>query len=408
MQDDREQRLSRTARHAEFPRAHGRAAAVRVTRGIRAQPVIQAKAATNGTGAPTADHTPGGVHMPNLSQRNLALELVRVTEAAALAAGRWYGKGDKNAADQAAVDMMRSVLNKIDMDGTVIIGEGEKDEAPMLFCGEKIGTGSQPSVDIAVDPLDGTTLISQGRSGAVSVIAMAEKGALFDPGPCMYMEKLAVGPSVNPHMVSLLYPIERNLKAVASALNKPVGDVTVLVLDRPRHKDIIQQCRDAGARIRLISDGDVGGAIEVAKAGAPVDVLMGIGGTPEGVIAAAALKCMGGSLQGRLWPRTEEERKKALEAGYDVKQILYTDDLCAGEKVFFAATGVSDGDLLRGVRYYAGGASTNSIVMRSQSGTVRVIETQHRWTKPGVTNPTADSTDAIANQPGMPAFMLKQ
>lgn len=338
--------------------------------------------------------------MPNLSQRNLALELVRVTEAAALAAGRWYGKGDKNAADQAAVDMMRSVLNSVNMEGVVVIGEGEKDEAPMLYCGEKLGTGVEPAVDIAVDPLDGTTLISQGRSGAVSVIALAERGALFDPGPCMYMEKLAVGPQVNPHMVSLLYPIDRNLRAVGSALGKPVSDVTVLILDRPRHKEIINQCREAGARIRLISDGDVGGAIEVAKAGSPVDVLMGIGGTPEGVIAAAALKCMGGSIQGRLWPRTPEERQKAIDAGYDIRKVLYTDDLCAGERVFFAATGVSDGDLLRGVRYYAGGASTNSIVMRSQSGTVRIIETQHRWTKPGVTNPFPETADSIANQPG--------
>ncbi|BDA45813.1 Fructose-1,6-bisphosphatase class 2 [Coccomyxa sp. Obi] len=318
--------------------------------------------------------------------RNLAMELVRVTEAAALAGGSWLGKGDKNAADQAAVDMMRKVLSTVQMNGIVVIGEGEKDEAPMLYCGEQIGTGQEPLVDIAVDPLDGTTLVSQGRNGAISVIAMAERGALFDPGPCMYMEKLAVGPEVNPHMVSLLYPVERNIKAVAVALNKPVRDVTVCILDRPRHAEIIAQCRQAGARIRLLSDGDVAGAIETAKQGSPVDLMLGIGGTPEGVIAAAALKCMGGSLQGRLWPRNDEERRKAEAAGLDISAILYQDDLCKGEQVFFAATGVSDGDLLRGVRYYSGGASTNSIVMRASSGTVRMIETQHKWAKPSITN----------------------
>ncbi|CAL8470602.1 g10144 [Coccomyxa elongata] len=318
--------------------------------------------------------------------RNLAMELVRVTEAAALAGGSWLGKGDKNAADQAAVDMMRKVLSTVQMNGIVVIGEGEKDEAPMLYCGEQIGTGQEPQVDIAVDPLDGTTLVSQGRNGAISVIALAERGALFDPGPCMYMEKLAVGPEVNPHMVSLLYPVERNIKAVAVALNKPVRDVTVCILDRPRHAEIIKQCRQAGARIRLLSDGDVAGAIETAKQGSPVDLMLGIGGTPEGVIAAAALKCMGGSLQGRLWPRNDEERRKAEAAGLDISAILYQDDLCKGEQVFFAATGVSDGDLLRGVRYYSGGASTNSIVMRASSGTVRMIETQHKWAKPSITN----------------------
>nr|QKY14893.1 fructose 1,6-bisphosphatase Ii (FBP) [Polytomella parva] len=320
-------------------------------------------------------------------QRNVALELVRVTEAAALAAGRWFGKGDKNAADQAAVDMMRKVLNSVSMDGIVVIGEGEKDEAPMLYCGEQIGDGSlQPKVDIAVDPLDGTTLTAQGRNGAISVIAVAERGALFDPGPCMYMEKLAVGPHVDPDSVSLDYPIKHNLKWVAKALDKPVSDVTVVILDRPRHLDIIKQCREAGARIRLISDGDVAGAIEVAKAGTAVDIMMGVGGTPEGVIAACALKCMGGHIQGRLWPRSEEERRIAVERGYDLNKILTIDDLCKGNDVFFAATGVSDGDLLRGVRYYSGGASTCSIVMRCKSGTVRFIETHHKWGKPSVTN----------------------
>lgn len=334
-------------------------------------------------------------------QRNLALELVRVTEAAALAGGKWYGRGDKNAADQAAVDMMRKVLNTVNMDGVIVIGEGEKDEAPMLYCGEQIGNGTlEPQVDIAVDPLDGTTSIALGRNGAVCVIALAERGALFDPGPCMYMEKLAVGPAVDPKAISLNKSIKENLEAVAKALSKPIGDVTVLVLDRPRHDQIIKEVREAGARIKLISDGDVGGAIEVAKLGAPVDVLFGIGGTPEGVIAAAALKCMGGTMQGRLWPRSDEERKKAEEAGYDISKVLHTDDLCAGEQVFFAATGVSDGDLLRGVRYFAGGASSNSIVMRSGSGTVRTIETQHRWEKPGITNPgfEVDPTASILDE----------
>ncbi|KAK9818126.1 hypothetical protein WJX72_007522 [[Myrmecia] bisecta] len=343
--------------------------------------------ASNGNGRVTGA---GGKRIgPDYSsvQRNLALELVRVTEAAALASGAWLGKGDKNAADQAAVDMMRKVLNTVHCDGVIVIGEGEKDEAPMLYCGEKIGTGTELQVDIAVDPLDGTTLISQGRNGAVSVIALAERGALFDPGPCMYMEKLAVGPEVDPEAVSLESTIEENLKAVAATLGKDVSETTVIILDRPRHAGIIKQCREAGARIRLISDGDVAAAIQVAQPGSSVDVMMGIGGTPEGVIAAAALKCMGGHLQGRLWPRTDDERERAVAAGYDIKKVLTTDDLCSGDQVFFAATGVSDGDLLRGVRYFSGGATTNSIVMRSQSGTVRLIETTHKWAKPTITNP---------------------
>eukprot|EP00878_Enallax_costatus_P000604 GHUV01000705.1.p1 GENE.GHUV01000705.1~~GHUV01000705.1.p1 ORF type:complete len:427 (+),score=98.84 GHUV01000705.1:278-1558(+) len=314
--------------------------------------------------------------------RNLALELVRVTEAAALAAARWLGKGDKNAADQAAVDMMRKVLNEIQMDGIVVIGEGEKDEAPMLYCGEHIGDGSPPKVDIAVDPLDGTTLTAQGRSGALAVIALAERGCLYDPGPSFYMEKLAVGPGVDPRRVSLNYSVAHNLEAVANCLGKPVSDVTVLVLDRPRHAKLIQEIRGAGARIRMISDGDVGGAIETAKPEAPVDIMMGIGGTPEGVIAAAALKCMGGSLQGRLWARSEEDAAAIKASGRDMSQILYTEDLVKGNDCFFAATGVSDGDLLRGVRFFSGGASSNSVVMRGKSQTVRYIETFHKWAGP--------------------------
>eukprot|EP00210_Caulerpa_lentillifera_P007915 g7556.t1 len=319
-------------------------------------------------------------------QRNLALELVRVTEAAALASAKWLGKGDKNAADKAAVDMMRRVLGTTRMDGVVVIGEGEKDEAPMLFCGERIGDGNPPYVEIAVDPLDGTTLTAQGRNGAVSVIALAEKGALLDPGPCMYMEKLAVGPDVTFEKIGLRYTVQENLEQIAFDLDKPISDVTVLILDRPRHKNLVQQCREAGARIRLISDGDVSGAIEVAKAGAPVDVMMGIGGSPEGVIAACALKCMGGYIEGRLHPRNNEEREKAKDLGIDVDKIHTLDEICKGNQVFFAGTGVSDGDLLKGVRLYSGGATTNSLVMRAESGTVRYIETYHHWAKPSITN----------------------
>lgn len=314
--------------------------------------------------------------------RNLALELVRVTEAAALASARWFGKGDKEAADQAAVDVMRRVLADIKMDGVVVIGEGEKDAAPMLYCGEAIGDGSPPAVDIAVDPLDGTTLTAQGRSGALSVIALAERGAMFNPGPAFYMEKLAVGPGVDPRRVSLKYSVAHNLEAIANCLGKPVSDVTVLILDRPRHAELIRQIREAGARIRMISDGDVGGAIETAKPGAPVDVLMGVGGTPEGVIAAAALKCMGGHIEGRLWPRNDEDRAAITAAGLDCETILGIEDLVKGDDVFFAATGVSDSDLVRGVRYTSGGATTSSIVMRARSGTVRYIESHHRWSHP--------------------------
>lgn len=382
-----QQRQARAKAHVQYhPRMTVRARVSQVAK-------VPVGPAANGNGEASSTLSNDGMSMsahegPDYSgvQRNLALELVRVTEAAALAAGRWFGKGDKNAADQAAVDAMRKVLNSISMDGVVIIGEGEKDEAPMLYCGERLGDGRAPHVDIAVDPLDGTTLTAQGRNGAVAVIAVAERGALFDPGPCMYMEKLAVGPQVDPRRISLDYTVRHNLEAIANCLGKPIGDVTVLVLDRPRHAKLVSEIREAGARIRMISDGDVAGAIETAKAGAPVDVMMGIGGTPEGVIAAAALKCMGGSLFGRLWPRNDEERAKAEKAGYNIHQVLTTEDLCKGEQVFFAATGVSDGDLLKGVRYVSGGATTNSIVMRYQSGTVRFIETTHRWARPSLTN----------------------
>jgi len=368
-----------------------------------AMPAPSSSAPSPRPAAAPATHAAAGPDYSSFPSRNLALELVRVTEAAALASGRWLGKGDKIAADQAAVDVMRRVLNEIEFDGVVVIGEGAKDEAPMLFCGERVGRlslgragGGSDGGDndgpgpfsVAVDPLDGTTLTAQGRSGALSVIALAGRGCMFDPGPhVVYMDKLAVGPEIDPRRVSLDYSVRRNLEAVASCLRKPVGDVTVLVLDRPRHKGLIGEIRAAGARIRMISDGDVGGAIETAKPGAPVDIMLGVGGTPEGVIAAAALKCMGGHLEGRLWPRNDEERRATEALGYDVDRILFIEDLCAGEDVFFAATGVSDGDLLRGVRYCSGGATTNSLVMRCKSGTVRYIHTQHRWAKPSLTNP---------------------
>jgi len=312
--------------------------------------------------------------------RNIAMELMRATEAAALAAGRWMGRGDKNAADGAAVEAMRLVLSGVSMDGVVVIGEGEKDEAPMLFNGEVIGDGSPPSVDIAVDPIDGTTLTSLGRPGAISVIALSERGTMFDPGPCVYMEKIAVGPAAA-DVIDLNAPVKANLEAVAKALGEQVKDVTAVVLDRDRHADIIRECREAGARIRLIPDGDVAGAISVAWRNSGTDILFGVGGTPEGVIAACALKCLGGVMQGRLWPRNDDERRAALDAGYDLEKVLSIDDLVSGDDVFFAATGITDGELLRGVRYWSEGAGTQSLVMRSKSGTIRMIDAQHRWTK---------------------------
>ncbi len=312
--------------------------------------------------------------------RNLAMELMRATEAAALAAGRWMGRGDKNAADGAAVEAMRVVLSTVQMEGVVVIGEGEKDEAPMLFNGEQIGDGSPPSMDIAVDPVDGTTLTALGRGGAIAVIAMSERGTMFDPGPCVYMEKIAVGPAAA-DVIDINAPVKANLEAVAKALGEKVSDVTAVVLDRDRHADIIRECRDAGARIRLIPDGDVAGAISVAWRNSGNDILFGVGGTPEGVIAACALKALGGTIQGKLWPRNDEERNAALDAGYDLDKVLMLDDLVSGDDVFFAATGITDGELLRGVRYWGEGAGTQSLVMRSKSGTIRVIDAQHHWTK---------------------------
>jgi len=313
----------------------------------------------------------------NAPDRNLAMELVRTTEAAALAASKWVGRGDKEGADGAAVDAMRMILGTVQMTGTVVIGEGEKDEAPMLYNGEVVGDGSMPHVDIAVDPVEGTTLTAQGRGGAVAVIAVSEEGTMFDPGPCFYMEKIAVGPEAAGR-VDICASVTDNLRSVADAKGIDVTEVTAMVLDRPRHQAIIDEIRGVGARIRLIGDGDVAAAIATAIPDSGVDVLFGIGGTPEGVIAAAAIKCTGGQLIGRLWPRDDEERSAAVAAGYDLDRVLDTNDLVQGDNCFFSATGITDGNLLKGVHYDRGGASTQSLVMRSRSGTVRFIEATHR------------------------------
>jgi fructose-1,6-bisphosphatase II len=312
--------------------------------------------------------------------RNLALELVRVTESAAMAASRWVGRGDKNGADKAAVDAMRTVLSTVPMTGTVIIGEGEKDEAPMLYNGEVVGDGSKPDTDVAVDPIDGTTLTSLGRGNALSVIAVSEKDTMFDPGPCVYMEKIAVGPTAA-GSIDITASATQNLKWVAKAKGENVRDLTVMILDRDRHKELIAEVRKTGARIKLISDGDIFAAIAAASSEAGVDILLGIGGTPEGVVTAAALKCMGGEIQGRLWPRDDQERKAALDLGYDLGKVLTTDDLVKGDNCFFAATGITDGELLKGVRYEPGVVHTQSLVMRSRSGTVRTIDAMHRMDK---------------------------
>jgi fructose-1,6-bisphosphatase II len=309
--------------------------------------------------------------------RNLALELVRVTEAAALAAARWVGHGEKEEADQAAVDAMRLMLDTVPMDGVVVIGEGEKDEAPMLYNGERIGDGSPPEVDIAVDPLEGTRLTARGMPSALAVIALAERGTMFDPGPCVYMEKLAGGPEVA-DLLSLDEPLPDVIRKVAKRKDTEPSDVTVIMLDRTRHEDAVAEIRECGARIRFITDGDVSAALFAVSQGTGVDLLWGIGGTPEGVLSAAAIKCLGGQLLGRLWPRDEGERRAAVEAGYNLDEILDVDRLVAGTDVFFAATGVTDGDLLQGVRYLGDGhATTESLVMRSRSGTVRTVQAKH-------------------------------
>ncbi|HCB34160.1 MAG TPA: class II fructose-bisphosphatase [Acidimicrobiaceae bacterium] len=312
---------------------------------------------------------------PQLPDRNLAMELVRTTEAAALAASRWMGRGDKDGADGAAVDAMRVVLSTVPMAGVVVIGEGEKDDAPMLYNGETVGEGTGAPTDVAVDPIDGTTLTSLGRGNAISVIAVAPQGTMFDPGPCVYMEKIAVGPEAR-GVIDLTLSASDNLAAIAQATGKSMRDLTAVVLDRDRHSDLIAEIRDSGARIRLIPDGDIAGAISTATSDT-TDVLFGIGGTPEGVISAAALRCVGGEIQGRLWPRNDRERKQAVEAGYDLDRVLTTEDLVRSDDVFFAATGITDGDLLNGIRYSANRAVSDSLVMRSKSGTVRRIEATH-------------------------------
>ena len=313
--------------------------------------------------------------------RNLALELVRVTEAAALAAARMVGRGDKEAADQAAVDAMRSVLDSVSMDGVVVIGEGEKDKAPMLYNGEQIGDGSPPQVDVAVDPLEGTRLTALGMPSAIAVIALAERGTMFSPGPIVYMEKIAGGPEIA-DLLDLDRPLGETLGLVAERKRVDIRDVMVVMLDRERHHEAMREVREAGARVRLILDGDVSAALLAVSDNSPVDLLWGIGGTPEGVISAAAIKCIGGELLGRLWPRNDGEREAAQAAGYELGRVLSCDDLVAGQDVFFSATGVTDGDVLQGVRYQGDrGATTESLVMRSRSGTVRRIAARHDRSK---------------------------
>jgi fructose-1,6-bisphosphatase II len=312
--------------------------------------------------------------------RNLALELARVTEAGAMAAARWVGRGDKNGADGAAVTAMRMLINSVSMRGVVVIGEGEKDHAPMLFNGEDVGDGTGAACDVAVDPIDGTRLTANGMSNAISVLAVADRGSMYDPSAVFYMSKLATGPAAA-DVVDLTAPPAANIAAVAKAKGESPQDVTVVILDRPRHAELITQVRETGARIHLITDGDVAGAIMAARDGTGIDLLLGTGGTPEGIIAACAIKCLGGVIQGQLAPRDEAERRRALDAGHDLDRVLSTDDLVASDDVFFAATGITDGELMEGVRYRAGGATTHSLVMRSRSGTIRSIKSEHQLWK---------------------------
>jgi fructose-1,6-bisphosphatase II len=322
-------------------------------------------------------------HQPETPDRNLAMELVRVTEAAAMAGGRWVGRGDKNGADGAAVEAMRMLVQSVSMNGVVVIGEGEKDDAPMLYNGERVGTGEGPEVDVAVDPIDGTTLTSKGMPNALSVLAVAERGTMYDPSAVFYMEKLAAGPEAA-DVVDITAPIAENIRRVAKAKGEGVEDVTVCILDRPRHDAMVKEIRETGARIKFITDGDVAGAIMAARPGTGVDLLVGIGGTPEGIIVACAMKCLGGVIQGRLWPVDDEERQRAIDAGHDLGRVLTTDDLVTSDNVFFVATGVTDGELVKGVRYRGGGALTHSIVMRSKSGTIREIKSEHSFGKLGL------------------------
>jgi fructose-1,6-bisphosphatase II len=313
----------------------------------------------------------------NFPDRNLALELVRVTETAALAASTWVGRGDKDAADGAAVAAMRKMINTVDMSGVIVIGEGEKDNAPMLHNGEAVGNGNGPACDVAVDPIDGTTLTSNGLNGAVSVIALAPRGTMFDPKGAFYMNKIVTGPEAA-SVIDITAPASENVKKVAKAKGVDVSDITVIVLDRPRHAQLLKDLRQAGARIRLIRDGDVAAAIETARIGTGIDILMGIGGTPEGVVTAAAMRALGGVIQGQLMPQSDGEKESAKAAGHDLSKIYSTNDLVASDDVFFSATGITDGELLRGVRHNAFGAVSHSLVVRGRSKTVRIIETEHR------------------------------
>ena len=308
------------------------------------------------------------------------MELVRVTEAAAMASARWVGRGDKNGADGAAVNAMRNLIGTVSMNGVVVIGEGEKDDAPMLFNGERVGDGTGAEADVAVDPIDGTTLAAKGMPNAISVIAVAERGAMYDPSAVFYMEKLVVGPA-GADVIDITAPIAWNLIQVAKAKGETVADLTVCILDRPRHDELVEQVRTAGARIKFITDGDVAGAIMAAREGTGVDLLAGIGGTPEGIIAACAMRCLGGSIQGRLWPRDDAERRRAMDAGHNLNRVLTTGDLVTGDNIFFCATGITDGELMEGVRYTPEGPTTHSIVMRSKSGTIRDVRSEHRIEK---------------------------
>ncbi|MFC6705461.1 class II fructose-bisphosphatase [Flexivirga alba] len=323
---------------------------------------------------------PSNVVTPEVPDRNLALELVRVTEAAAMAGGRWVGRGDKNAADGAAVAAMRHLISSVSMNGVVVIGEGEKDDAPMLFNGEQVGDGTGPSVDVAVDPIDGTTLTAKGMTNAVSVMAVSERGSMYDPSAVFYMDKLATGPEAA-DVVDIRLPVAENIRRVAKAKHGSVSDVTVVLLDRPRHQALAEEIRAAGARIRYVSDGDVAGSIMAARPDTGIDLLLGIGGTPEGIISACAMKCIGGVLQGRLWPKDDDERQRAIDAGHDLDAVLTTDELVRGDNCFFVATGITDGELLRGIRYRGGGCTTQSLVMRSKSGTIRTIDAVHPMRK---------------------------
>ncbi|MFG3439078.1 class II fructose-bisphosphatase [Nonomuraea sp. NPDC047897] len=318
-----------------------------------------------------------GEHAPD---RNLALELVRVTEAAAMSAARWVGRGDKNGADGAAVNAMRQLINTVSMNGVVVIGEGEKDHAPMLFNGERVGDGTGAECDVAVDPIDGTRLTALGMPDAISVIAVSERGSMYDPSAVFYMEKLVTGPEAA-DVVDIEAPVADNINAVARAKACSASDVTVVILDRPRHERLVKEIRETGARIKFITDGDVAGAIMAARQGTGIDLMLGIGGTPEGIVAACALKCLGGVIQGKLWPRDDAERAKAVEAGHDLSQVLTTNDLVRSDDVFFAATGITQGELMQGVRFSRGVAMTSSLVMRGRSGTIRRVDSEHQLWK---------------------------